>query len=156
MKNECLKIISEAKSNNCQIILPVDAVVASDLKEGITTHNVINGNLSEGQKIFDAGEKSIVNFIDVIKQVKTLIWNGPLGAFEIKPFDNATNEIAKIVAQLTSQNKLISIAGGGDTVSALQNAKVDNNFTYISTAGGAFLEWMEGKTLPGVICLQKK
>ncbi len=156
MKDECLNIISEAKSNNCQIILPVDGVVANDLKEGVSTYNVANGNLSSGQKIFDAGEKSIINFIDVIKQVKTLIWNGPLGAFEIKPFDNATNEVAKIVAELTNKQQLISIAGGGDTVSALQNANVDRSFTYISTAGGAFLEWMEGKKLPGVICLEKK
>ena len=155
MKDECLNIISEAKSNNCQIILPVDGVVANDLKEGVSTYNVANGNLSSGQKIFDAGEKSIINFIDVIKQVKTLIWNGPLGAFEIKPFDNATNEVAKIVAELTNKQQLISIAGGGDTVSALQNANVDRSFTYISTAGGAFLEWMEGKKLPGVICLEK-
>lgn len=156
MKDECLKIISEAKSHGCQIVLPVDATCAKELKEGQTTSNVQNGNWQNGEKIFDAGSQSIINFIDVIKQCKTLIWNGPLGAFEIKPFDKATNEVAKEVASLTSAGKLVSIAGGGDTVSALQNANVDSQFTYISTAGGAFLEWMEGKDLPGVICLLKK
>jgi phosphoglycerate kinase len=156
MKDECLKIIATAKSNNCQILLPVDALCAKELKAGVATSNVVNGNLAEGDLIFDAGEKSIVNFIEVVKQCKTLIWNGPLGVFEVKPFDKATNEVAKVVGQLTKEGKMVSISGGGDTVSALQNAGVYDEFTYISTAGGAFLEWMEGKELPGVVCLLKK
>jgi phosphoglycerate kinase len=156
MADECLKIINTAKQHGCQLVLPVDSVAGKDLKEGTETKLVENGKLPEGFKIFDAGDKSISNFIEVVKTCKTLIWNGPLGAFEIKPFDKATNEVAKVAGNLSTQGKLVTISGGGDTVSALQQAGVYNQFTYISTAGGAFLEWMEGKELPGVVCLLKK
>ncbi len=156
MAEQCLNIITIAKQNGCQLVLPVDALAGEDLKEDTDTKLVDNGNLTAGFKIFDAGNKSIANFIEVVSMCKTLIWNGPLGAFEIKPFDKATNEVAKVAGKLSAEGKLVTISGGGDTVSALQQAGVYNQFTYISTAGGAFLEWMEGKQLPGVVCLLKK
>jgi phosphoglycerate kinase len=156
MKDECLKIIAEAKDCGCQLVLPVDATVATEIKLGIETLNVEHGKLPEGYEVFDAGTQTIANFIEVVKKCKTVIWNGPLGVFEVAPFDNGTNSVAKVVAELSRDGKLVSISGGGDTVSALQNAGVYADFTYISTAGGAFLEWMEGKDLPGVVCLLKK
>ena len=100
--------------------------------------------------ILDVGPESVAQITDVFKSAKTLIWNGPLGAFEIEPFDRATNAAAAVAAQLSQAGDLISVAGGGDTVAALNKAEAADKFTYISTAGGAFLEWMEGKTLPGV------
>ena len=105
--------------------------------------------------LLDVGEKSIENINKKLDECKTLVWNGPLGAFELKPFDNATNKVAQHAAALTEAGKLTSVAGGGDTVSALANAGVDTKFTYVSTAGGAFLEWMEGKELPGVVIMKK-
>ncbi|MFL1780358.1 Phosphoglycerate kinase [Candidatus Hepatincolaceae symbiont of Richtersius coronifer] len=155
MKDECLKIIEEAKRHNCTLVLPVDARIALTLEKNVTTKNIMHGSLPEGYEIFDSGDQSIESFINLIKNVKTLIWNGPLGVFEVTPFDTATFSLAKAAAALTKEGKLVTIAGGGDTVSALQIAGVYNDFTYVSTAGGAFLEWMEGKQLPGVICLEK-
>ena len=104
----------------------------------------------------DIGKKTIKNIKKIVDDSKTLLWNGPLGAFEINPFDNGTNEVAKKVSMNTKVNKLISIAGGGDTISALNNAGVTENFSYVSTAGGAFLEWLEGKNLPGISALYKQ
>ncbi|MGV3278705.1 phosphoglycerate kinase [Rickettsiales bacterium LUAb2] len=155
MKDECLKILDIAKQSGCDICLPVDAQIALDLKEGVETKiNPVN-TLPDSYEILDAGPQSVANFKAVLDNSKTLLWNGPIGAFEIKPFDNGTNELAKHAAMLTKNGKLKSIAGGGDTVSALEKAGVYDNFTYISTAGGAFLEWMEGKDLPGVTVLKK-
>ena len=108
-----------------------------------------------GKVLLDIGEKSVKEFVDVIKNCKTLIWNGPVGAFELKPFDKGTNDIAAEVAKLTKEGKLTSVAGGGDTVSALKKAGAEPDLTYVSAAGGAFLEWMEGKSLPGVAILEK-
>ena len=104
----------------------------------------------------DIGVKSIKKIKKIVDECKTLLWNGPLGAFEIKPFDKGTNEIAKIVSMNTKHKKLVSVAGGGDTISALNNAEVTNDFTYVSTAGGAFLEWLEGKELPGISALHNQ
>lgn len=144
-----------ANAGNCKIVLPVDITWADAFGEGQEAHVSDADKVPVGKVLLDIGPKSAQEFIDVIKQCKTLIWNGPVGAFEIKPFDKSTNEIAKAVAELTKEGKLISVAGGGDTVSALKKAGVEPDLTYVSAAGGAFLEWMEGKTLPGVDILEK-
>ena len=144
-----------ANAGNCKIVLPVDLVWADAFAEGQEPHTADADKVPVGKVLLDIGEKSVAAFNDVIKNAKTLIWNGPVGAFEIKPFDKATNEIAKVVAEQTKAGSLTSVAGGGDTVSALKKAGVKNDMTYVSAAGGAFLEWMEGKTLPGVAILEK-
>lgn len=144
-----------ANAGNCKIILPTDLVWADAFGEGQTPHTSAANDVPAGKVLMDIGEQSTQAFISVIKECKTLIWNGPVGAFEIKPFDKATNEIAQAVAVLTKEGKLISVAGGGDTVSALKKAGAEPDLTYVSAAGGAFLEWMEGKTLPGIKVLEK-
>ena len=153
-------MINTAKSimenaGNCTIVLPVDLTWADKFGEGQEAHVSDADKVPAGKVLMDIGPKSAQEFIDVIKKCKTLIWNGPVGAFEIKPFDKSTNEIAKAVAKLTKEGKLVSVAGGGDTVSALKKAGVEPELTYVSAAGGAFLEWMEGKVLPGVAILEK-
>lgn len=155
MKEECLKILEEAKASNCKLEFPVDAQMAKELKSNvpIIVHN--NRKVPEDYEILDAGPESIKKFKAILDNAKTLLWNGPLGAFEVVPFNKSTTEIAIYVANLTKEGKLVSIAGGGDTVSAIEKANVYQDFTYISTAGGAFLEWMEGKDLPGVVVLEK-
>ena len=144
-----------ANAGNCKIVLPVDLVWADAFAEGQEAHTTDVNQIPAGKPLLDIGEKSVAAFAEVLKKAKTLIWNGPVGAFEIKPFDKATNEIAKVVAEQTKAGALTSVAGGGDTVSALKKAGVKNDMTYVSAAGGAFLEWMEGKTLPGVAILEK-
>ncbi len=144
-----------ANAGSCTIVLPVDLVWADQFGEGQTPHVSDADAVPAGKVLLDIGPKSVAAFVDVIAQCKTLIWNGPVGAFEIKPFDAGTNEIAKAVAALTKDGKLTSVAGGGDTVSALKKAGVEPDMTYVSAAGGAFLEWMEGKSLPGVAILEK-
>ncbi len=153
-------MISTAKeimdnAGNCKIVLPVDLVWADKFGEGQEPHTSNADEVPAGKVLLDIGEKSVQAFVDVIKQSKTLIWNGPVGAFELKPFDKGTNEIAVEVAKLTKEGKLTSVAGGGDTVSALKKAGAEPDLTYVSAAGGAFLEWMEGKSLPGVAILEK-
>ena len=148
-------ITSQANSTNCQIILPTDIVCAKSLEENIASLTYDSDNCPEDMMILDIGVKTQSYIKDVINKCKTLIWNGPLGAFEIKPFDESTLSIAKHVANNTKERKLRSVAGGGDTVSALKIASVENNLSYISTAGGAFLEWLEGKKLPGIESLKK-
>ncbi len=155
MKKEALEIIEEAKKHNCEIVLPVDGTGAKELKEGIETVNFTHSDDRTGYEIFDAGSQSVELFKETISSVKTILWNGPLGVFEVPPFNKATNELAKHVGDLTKQGKLTSVAGGGDTVSALQRSGASADFTYLSTAGGAFLEWIEGKELPGVKVLTK-
>ena len=130
-------------------------VWADEFAEGQEAHTALVTELPAGKPLLDIGPLSTAAFIDVIKQCKTLIWNGPVGAFEVKPFDTATNAIAAAVAELTKEEVLTSVAGGGDTVSALKKAGVKKDLTYVSAAGGAFLEWMEGKQLPGVKVLEK-
>lgn len=156
MKEDCLKIISEAKKHNCELSLPVDAQIALSLNKDAQTSIHSNREIPENYEIFDCGPKSVENFKQIIDKSKTVIWNGPLGVFEVPPYDTGTVDLAKHVASLTKQGKLVSIAGGGDTVSALEKANAIQDFTYISTAGGAFLEWMEGKELPGVEILKKQ
>jgi len=153
MVDEALEIQRTATANNCKIILPRDSVVTSEFKEGADYETTILPNFPEEKMALDAGEESINHICDILDGCKTVLWNGPLGVFEIKPFDNATNKVAQKVAALTKTKNLISVAGGGDTVAALDNAGVVNDFSYISTAGGAFLEWLEGKELPGVAAL---
>ncbi len=148
-----LDILAKAKAAGCVIHLPVDVVVAGAFKAGAASRTVKAGACPADQMILDAGPETMEELTRVFANCKTLIWNGPLGAFEIPPFDAATTAAAQAAARLTRAGKLISVAGGGDTVSALNHAGVAQDFTFISTAGGAFLEWMEGKTLPGVAAL---
>ena len=153
MLDTARSIAAKATARNCRIILPSDAVIATALQANIVTQTVPVTAVPADQMILDVGTQSEKEMASVLCDCKTLIWNGPLGAFEFPPFDHATTAVARFVAELTSQGKILSVAGGGDTVSALTHAGVTNDFTYVSTAGGAFLEWMEGKTLPGVAAL---
>ena len=150
-----IRIMDRATEEQCSIILPVDAVVAFKF-EANAKHMLYGVDaIAETGMILDIGPSSIERIKGAIDDANTIIWNGPLGAFEIEPFDRGTLEVAKYVATRTKRGQLISIAGGGDTVAALSHAGVKDRFTYVSTAGGAFLEWMEGKTLPGIAALQQ-
>ena len=153
MAPTALAIVEKAKAAGCTIHLPVDVVVAREFKAGAESDVVAATDCPADAMILDAGPMSVAAIVKVFEASKTLIWNGPLGAFEITPFDAATNAAAKSAAMLTREGALISVAGGGDTVSALNQAGAAADFTFISTAGGAFLEWMEGKELPGVAAL---
>lgn len=155
MKQECIDILAEAKKYNCNIWLPVDFTSAPDMKAINAVVMNDHGLLQDGYEIFDAGPKSVALWQEVLNKSKTVVWNGPVGVFEVKPFHKSTYELAYHIAKLTQNKQLISVAGGGDTVSAVQDAGVYDQLTYISTAGGAFLEWMEGKELPGIKCLLK-
>ena len=156
MLDTAKEIMATAKANYCEIILPKDVVVSKEFRPMAEHKTVELSDIpSEGWSLLDVGEKTIEAINTKLDECKTLVWNGPLGVFEMKPFDTATNAVAQHAAQLTEEGKLTSVAGGGDTVSALENAGVANKFTYISTAGGAFLEWMEGKELPGVQVMKK-
>lgn len=146
-------ILAEAKADNCEIILPIDVVTAREFKEFADHQTVAADACPRDSMILDAGQKTIENICNHLDKVKTVIWNGPLGAFEIPPFNIATDAVALKVAELTEDGKILSVAGGGDTVAALKKSGAADSFSYISTAGGAFLEWMEGKTLPGVAAL---
>jgi phosphoglycerate kinase len=148
-------VLTRAEKANCAIIVPVDGVVAWHFAENAPHQTYGLDAMDKDGMILDVGGQSIERIKGAIDEAATLVWNGPLGAFETKPFDAGTTEIAKYVAARTKAGKLVSIAGGGDTVSALANAGVKDDFTYVSTAGGAFLEWMEGKDLPGVRALMK-
>ncbi|MCO6381901.1 phosphoglycerate kinase [Oceanicola sp. 502str15] len=153
MADTALEILEKAKGSGCTIHLPVDVVVAEEFKAR-APHKVYPAQEcpSEGM-ILDAGPKTVANICEIFDSCETVIWNGPLGAFEIMPFGAATYAAARQAGALTDRGELITVAGGGDTVAALNNAKASYQFTYISTAGGAFLEWMEGKPLPGVAAL---
>ncbi len=148
-----LEILEKAKAAKCQVLLPVDVVVAGEFKAGAANKVVDAKACPDDQMILDVGPKSIALYQKEVAECATLVWNGPLGAFELKPFDAGTVALAQTVAELTSAKKLLSVAGGGDTVAALAAAGVEEKFSYVSTAGGAFLEWMEGKALPGVAAL---
>jgi phosphoglycerate kinase len=147
-------IMAKAKALRREIVLPVDAVVAAKLAAHVPTRVVAVDNVGPADMILDIGPRSIEQVISVLGRAKTLVWNGPFGAFEYEPFDNGTIEVAEAAAELTAAGRLVSIAGGGDTVAALNNAGVTERFTYVSVAGGAFLEWLEGKTLPGIEVLK--
>ncbi|WP_045836311.1 phosphoglycerate kinase [Hyphomicrobium sp. 99] len=148
-------IMAEAKQKGCEIVLPVDAVVATEFKEGAAYQVVKIDSVPSDAMILDVGPQSIARLSELLEQTKTLLWNGPLGAFEIAPFGEGTFALARAAAALTKAGKLVSVAGGGDTVAALNSAGVTDDFTYVSTAGGAFLEWLEGRELPGVAALTR-
>ena len=148
------EIIALADANGCELLLPIDVVVAEEMAANVPSFTRELDAVAEADKILDAGPKSAKRLTGAMDQSKTLIWNGPLGVFEIKPFDAATMEAAHHAAALAKAGKIVAVAGGGDTVAALNAAGVVADFTFVSTAGGAFLEWMEGKTLPGVAALE--
>jgi phosphoglycerate kinase len=149
-------IMAEATDKSRELVLPVDAVIALKLEADNGSRVVDVDEVDPDAMILDIGPRTIGHVCSVLARVKTAVWNGPLGAFELEPFDNGTIEVAEAAAELTAAGKLVTIAGGGDTVAALNAAGVTERFTYISTAGGAFLEWLEGKALPGIEALRMK
>ena len=154
MADTAREIIKKAEAAGCQLLLPTDVVVAKKLQSGADCRVTELGKIAADESIFDVGPASLAEILDAIEGSKTLVWNGPLGVFEVPPFDKGTVAAAQKAAELVRAGKLVAVAGGGDTVAALNAAKVADDFTFVSTAGGAFLEWMEGKTLPGVAALQ--
>lgn len=153
MKAQATTIMHTAEKNNCRILLPVDAVAAKEFKAHAQTAVKPIENIADDDMMLDIGPRTVKLVFDAVIAAKTVLWNGPVGAFETPPFGQSTAAIANEVAQLTTTKKLVSVAGGGDTVAALAQAGVEAHMTYVSTAGGAFLEWLEGKTLPGVQAL---
>jgi phosphoglycerate kinase len=149
-------ILAKAASSHCEIVLPVDAVVAKKFEANAPSRVVSVDAVGPDDMILDIGPRSVEHVVSVLARAKTLVWNGPFGAFELEPFDNGTVEVAEAAAELTAAGKLVSVAGGGDTVAALNAAGATERFSYVSTAGGAFLEWLEGKALPGVEVLRVK
>jgi len=148
------EIMARAEANRCELLLPIDIVVAERAAPGEAARVRELDEIDEDERILDAGPKSIARLEGAMDASQTLIWNGPLGVFEVPPFDAGTTAAARHAAALAKAGRLIAVAGGGDTVAALNHAGVADDFTFVSTAGGAFLEWMEGKTLPGVAALQ--
>jgi phosphoglycerate kinase len=148
------EIIAKADAAGCELLLPVDVVVAKKVAPGVETAVRSLGEVQADDLILDAGPESAKRLLAAMDESVTLIWNGPLGVFEVQPFDEATVSAAKHAASLAKSGKIVAVAGGGDTVAALNHAGVSADFTFVSTAGGAFLEWMEGKTLPGVAALE--
>ncbi|MBI1272962.1 MAG: phosphoglycerate kinase [Alphaproteobacteria bacterium] len=155
MLDTAREIDAAAAKKGCAILLPTDAVVAAELRENAVTAVAAVGALPAGQKIFDIGPQTVGAICAKLTEMKTVVWNGPLGVFEIPPFDAGTCAVANMAGDLTGAGKIISVAGGGDTVAALNVAGQAEKFTYISTAGGAFLEWLEGKDLPAVAALRE-
>ena len=143
-----------AKINKCQIHLPIDVIIAKELSENIEFKSVNNDQCLSEHMILDIGNKTIEHYKEIIKLSKTILWNGPLGAFETKPFNNGTNTLARFTSILTKNKNCISVVGGGDTVAALNSINVAKDFSYVSSAGGAFLEWIEGKELPGITAIK--
>ena len=148
------EIMAAAKARKCQLLLPIDIVVAERPEPGAAARVRELGELDEHERILDAGPKTVERLCEAMDAAATLIWNGPLGVFEVPPFDKGTASAARHAAALAKAGKLVAVAGGGDTVSALNAAHAAGDFTFVSTAGGAFLEWMEGKRLPGVEALK--
>ena len=149
-------ILAKAVANGCRIILPTDLVVATAFAANAPHRVTDSSDIADNEMILDAGPQSVAAVTAFLGGCQTIVWNGPMGAFELKPFDAATNAVASAVARLTQDQQVMSVAGGGDTMAALANAGVNDHFTYVSTAGGAFLEWLEGKTLPGVDALRQR
>jgi phosphoglycerate kinase len=154
MHDTARRILGDAKSGNCEILLPLDVVVAAALAPNVPTREVGIESIPSDTMALDVGSDTVSAIEARLRQASTLVWNGPLGAFETPPFDAATVALAHAVADATQKHGLRSVAGGGDTVSALRNAGVIDQLSYVSSAGGAFLEWLEGKTLPGVAALE--
>jgi phosphoglycerate kinase len=149
------EIMQAAKARSCEIVLPQDLVVAERFEAGAPARTVITIDVPPHQMILDVGQKTVAHYVDVLSRCETLLWNGPLGAFEIAPFGEGTFALARAAAERTKAGTLVSVAGGGDTVAALNAAGVTDDFTYVSSAGGAFLEWLEGRELPGVAALAR-
>jgi phosphoglycerate kinase len=149
-------ILDRAKTAGCALVLPVDAVVAAALAPGAASETVPIAQVPADKMILDIGPRSVATIAERLAEARTLVWNGPLGAFETPPFDAGTTALAHRVAALTKGGQLLSVAGGGDTVAALAHAAVTGDLSYVSTAGGAFLEWLEGRTLPGVAALERR
>ena len=156
MADQARAIAAIAQEAGCALILPVDALVAREFKAGAAYEVVPVTALPADGMMLDVGPASVTFIVEQLRGCKTVVWNGPLGAFEIAPFDQGTNAVAQAVAGLTRDGSMLSVAGGGDTVSALGHAGVVDSFSYVSTAGGAFLEWLEGKDLPGVAALRPR
>jgi phosphoglycerate kinase len=150
------EILAKARAKRREIVLPIDAVVAQKFEARAPSRVADVDGVGSNDRILDIGPRTIEHVVSVLARVKTLVWNGPFGAFELEPFDNGTIEVAEAAAELTEVGKLVTVAGGGDTVAALNAAGTTDRFTYVSTAGGAFLEWLEGKALPGVEVLRIK
>jgi phosphoglycerate kinase len=148
-------ILAEAAQGKCEIVLPQQVVVATEFKAGASHRITSADDVHDDEMILDIGPDEACRIAGILARAKTLVWNGPFGAFEIAPFDKGTVAVAQDAARLTREGKILSVAGGGDTVSALNHAQAADDFTYVSTAGGAFLEWLEGKSLPGVEVLRK-
>jgi phosphoglycerate kinase len=154
MVDTARRIMAAADKHGCRIILPVDVAVAHEFKLGAAYRVVSFDGIAADDMVLDAGPQTIAAATAFLESCSTIVWNGPMGAFEIPPFDVATTALAKTVAMLTQTKGVMSVAGGGDTMAALANAGVNDHFSYVSTAGGAFLEWLEGKELPGVEALR--
>jgi len=148
------EIMAKAGQTGCEIVLPVDVVLAREFKAGMDATTVPIDKVPDDMMILDVGPASVRDLAQRLQQCRTLLWNGPMGAFEIAPFDNGTVKVARAAAARSKAGNLTSVAGGGDTVAALRHAGAADDFTYVSTAGGAFLEWMEGKVLPGIKALE--
>ena len=149
------EILAKGIEAGCEVVLPIDAVTAAELKDGAASQTVPLSAIGADSMVLDLGPASVAELTAKLRECKTLLWNGPLGAFETKPFDGATNALAREAAKLTGEGRLLSIAGGGDTVAALVNAGVREGFSYVTMAGGAFLEWLEGKELPAIRALKQ-
>ena len=149
-------MLAKAREAGCAVVLPVDAVVAREFKANAATETVAIESVPNDAMILDIGPRTVAAIDAKLEASKTLVWNGPLGAFETPPFERGTVAVARRVAELTRAKRLLSVAGGGDTVAALAQAGVTADLTYVSTAGGAFLEWLEGRELPGVAALGRR
>ena len=154
MINTANNILEHAKNKNCELILPVDALIAKDMKKGSLFNEVSISKVPGDALILDIGPKTISNLNEILGKVSSVVWCGPLGLFEVNPFQTGTISVAKEISRLTKQKALISVAGGGDTVAALSQSSYNKDFTYISTAGGAFLELLAGENLPGIEVLK--
>jgi phosphoglycerate kinase len=158
VEHESLKIaehiLEHAQKSSCELLLPLDVVVANNLDSSAKANNLLVSEVSSDQAIYDVGTATIKNLENILSICQTVLWNGPVGVYEVSPFDKGSLAIAKMIAEFTKKNGLKSIAGGGDTVAVIAKANLHGDFSYISTAGGAFLEWLEGKELPGIACLK--
>ena len=155
LKDDALALLEEAKENNCEVILPVDVVVAKQVAENQAIKTVLVDNVEDDDIIVDSGEKTITNIKETLTKCKTVIWNGPIGIYEISPFNLGTDNLATYIANLTQNGGIKSVAGGGDILAALNKAEITEDFTYVSTAGGAFLKWLEKGKLPAVEKIMK-
>jgi phosphoglycerate kinase len=156
MADTARRILESAQQAGCELVLPLDAVVAPEFKAGAPAETVAIDKVPPDRMILDVGPRTVEELKRRLASWRTLVWNGPLGAFEVDPFDRGTTAVARAAAEATQAGRLVTVAGGGDTVAALAKAGVEDRFTYVSTAGGAFLEWLEGRTLPGVAALAAK